>query len=69
MVVNMEMKDMSREQIFELRWQNLCRIILGAKEHSLRQDIEIQHIIDLLASLEQQLPITEIPQDVSVEDE
>ena len=65
----MEMKDLTREQIFELRWQNLCRIILSAKENSLRQDVEIQHIIDLLAQLEQQLPITEVPQDVSVEDE
>ena len=61
------MEEMNNGQIYELSWQNLVRILTDARKHSIRQDLEIQHVINLLAHLEEQLPIT-APQDVPEEE-
>jgi len=48
---------------YELRWKTLIQMLIDAREYSLRQDVEIQHIINIMASIERQFPIT-TPQDV-----
>ena len=47
---------MEEMNIFEVRWKTLIQKLVNARDHSLRTDIEIQHVINLLAYIEQELP-------------
>ena len=50
--------------VFEVRWKELVQRLVNAREYSLRNDLEIQHVINLLAHLERQHP-DHNPQDVA----
>jgi len=50
--------------VYKMRWTELVQTLINAREHSLRTDIEIQHIINLLAHLERKIPDHK-PEDVA----
>jgi len=39
-----------------MRWTELVQTLINAREYSLRTDLEIQHVINLLAHIERKLP-------------
>jgi hypothetical protein len=57
----MNMEDID---VYELRWKTLIQKLVNAREYSLRTDIDIQHVINLLAQIEQQYPDHK-PEDVA----
>ena len=42
--------------IYKMRWEQLVQTLINAREYSLRTDLEIQHVINLLAHLERKIP-------------
>ena len=50
--------------VYKMRWTELVQTLINAREYSLRTDLEIQHVINLLASIERKIPDHK-PQDVA----
>ena len=54
--------------IYEMRWNKLVQKLVDARAYSIRTDLEIQHVINLLALLEQEFPDHK-PEDVSTDED